>query len=236
MMPLRSAWRDEHPPLGDALGAGGGDVVGLEHVEQAGAQAADQDRRDEQRHRQRRQEHRVEVAGEAVRRSRRPGTAGRGCSANTSSSMMPTQKRGHAQPEHAARPGPPGRGRRPAWLAASAASGTAISTDSTRREQQQPERRPAADRVISVRHVEPVEQRGAQVAVQRAGPGSRCTAASSGLSRPHCLCSWATPCGRRVHAQHRPRRVARDQVHHEEARPACTPKMTGITCSSRRTM
>ena len=51
---VAEAVADEHPPLGQPLRARGRDVVGLEDLEQARTQAADEDRDQSERHRQRR--------------------------------------------------------------------------------------------------------------------------------------------------------------------------------------
>ena len=89
---------DEHAALGEPLRARGRDVVRLEHLEQARAQAADQDRRDA-RARPSAPAGTSSAGGRRSRcRSRRPGTARPRCRPKTSSSMIPTQNGGKPRP------------------------------------------------------------------------------------------------------------------------------------------
>ena len=156
---------DEHAPLGQPLRARGRDVVRLEHLEQRRAQAADQDRRDRERDGQRRQEHRVQVARGSPRRSRRPGTAGRGAAPKTSRQHDPDPERREAEADE--RHGADGvvgrRGR--VCVAAIAASGTAISDREQRRRGRSARASPAAGR-HQLPAGDAVEERRAEVAVR----------------------------------------------------------------------
>ena len=152
-------------PLGDALRAGGGDVVRLEHLQQARPQAADQDRRDPQGDGERRQEHRVQVADAARAVSADRELAGPGAGRTPSRSMIPSQNGG--------KPRPTSGTARTTWsrmpslrVAASVASGHRDQDREHRAVADQPQRhrQPARDQRPG-RHV--VEQRLAQVAVQQ---------------------------------------------------------------------
>ncbi len=66
MTALRSAWRTSTRRSGIPFDARCRHVLRLEYLEQARAQAADEDRRDPERDRQRGQEHRMQVADEPV--------------------------------------------------------------------------------------------------------------------------------------------------------------------------
>ena len=89
---------------------------------------------------ERRQEHRVQVAEEARAVAAHREQPSEVAAPKARSSMIPTQNGGKPEPDE--RDGPDGvvahAGR--AWLAASGASGTAISTEKHRAERDQPER------------------------------------------------------------------------------------------------
>ena len=193
MMAFRSAWCDEHAALGQSLRAGRRHVVRLEHLEQAGAQAADQDRRECERDGQRRQEHRVQVAERAG-----PVAADRERAAEVQpedeQQHDPEPERREAEPDerHGADDLVRQRGR--VCVAAITASGTAISTESSVAEADQPERRPAAARRRGGR---PGRCRRATSRGRRAAsrPMNFQYWTGSGLSSPHSWRSSATRAG-----------------------------------------
>ncbi len=153
----------EHAPLRQALRARGRDVVRLEHLEQARAQAADQDRR-ECRARPSAPAGTSSAGGRRTRcRSRRPGTRARGAARRRAAARSRARTAG-SRARRAAPRGRRGRARGRACVAAIAASGTAISTAKQRAEADQPERhRQPLEHEVAGRDA--VEERVAEVAV-----------------------------------------------------------------------
>ena len=132
---------------------------------------------------------------------------------------MPTQNAGMPEAEQRHRPGSRGRRAPSAPAAARTASGTAISTDITVAAARAATASAGSRSLISV----PTSScRTASV------PRSPCTSRPRivGVLLPQRLVEAplvvqrGDRAGGGVHAQHRPRRVARDQVDHEEARSA----------------
>ena len=220
----------EHARLRQALRARGGHVFRLEHLEQARAQAADQDRRDPERDRQRRQEHRVQVADEpaavAADRERAP-------------EVQPEDEQQH-DPDPEGREAEPDQRHRTDEVVGDAVAVRRGDRRQRHRDQHR-QQRPEADQ--PERHRQPlqhevpggdaVEERVAEVAVHDPPHELPVLDRQMGRSRPHSWWSSATRAG----VAWLPRIVAAGSPGTRWIRKKTrivTPSAIGTSCSRRR--